>query len=145
MTFQTDILCSFLFGGTVGPGAAGEITTLVDLEGKTPLNCTLTEKGFCTEANGSLVLFTLVDLPWKTEMLLGTPFLDDISAHAGGGAPGYLFECSTIIGKVDDTCSGSTSTEEINVVVEFKEYSAKTKRSALPGTAHKAVPKRTYW
>jgi hypothetical protein len=133
MTFKTDVTCSGLFGGTVATGGvaqADEITTVVDLEGKTPLSCTLTEKGACTEANGSLILVTPVNLPWKTELLLNEekPFLDDIL-----GSPGYLIECTTILGKIDDTCTGATSTEEKNVAGGVEGIFSETETITPPG------------
>src|SRR6202044_1373700 len=63
MGTKTDVLCSATLEGTVGPGATDEITKIVDLESKNPLNCTIQEKGACEEANGSLILVTPVNLP----------------------------------------------------------------------------------
>lgn len=84
---------------------------MVDLEGKNPLSCTITTKGACEEANGSLISVTPVDLPWTTSVALsGTAFTDAITKE-----PGYLIECKALGIKVDDTCKGNTSTELVNV------------------------------
>jgi hypothetical protein len=96
-----DILCGYLFEGTVGPGSTGMITALLDLEGKDPLDCVAHE--LC---EGALVAVTPVNLPWKTEIELKTNGeIRDIIL----GSPGYTAECKTIVGTFIDTCTGETA------------------------------------
>ena len=72
-----------------------------------------------------------VDLPWLTELSLGhngkgaPVFLDKLSGD-GKGEPGYLTECKTALGTVDDTCTEVSATftgegrnEGSDVVVTF--------------------------
>jgi hypothetical protein len=59
----TDSTCSEKFEGELGPGAAGEITKVVDLEGKTPLHC------LASSCEGGLDTYTPLHLPWKTKVL----------------------------------------------------------------------------
>jgi hypothetical protein len=117
MTTATDILCSFKFVGTIGPNGVDSITLLQDLEAKdNALNCIITAKGACEEANGTLITLAPVDLPWATLLILmeNGEFLDEI-ASSGAGNPGYLIECKALGIKVDDTCTGATQTQEKNV------------------------------
>lgn len=113
----TDVTCSGKFAGTIGANGADSITLVEDLEAKdNSLNCVLTAKGACEEANGSLITVTPVNLPWATLLILkeNGEFADKISS-SGAGAPGYLVECKALGIKVDDTCTGATQTVETNV------------------------------
>lgn len=54
-----------------------------------------------------------VNLPWLSEISLsGTEFLSNIleSTEEPKGVPGYLVECETPLGLVDDTCTTSAGT-----------------------------------
>jgi hypothetical protein len=113
----TDILCSGKFVGTINANGADTITLVEDLAGKdNTITCTITAKGSCEEANGSAISVTAVNLPWATLLILmeNGEFLDEISS-SGAGNPGYLVECKVVGIKIDDTCTGSTQTQEKNV------------------------------
>jgi hypothetical protein len=117
MSTATDVLCSGKFVGTIGANGVDSITLVEDLEAKDNLlNCIITAKGACEEANGSLILVTPVNLPWATKLILmeNGEFLDEIFS-SGVGNPGYLIECKALGIKVDDTCTGITQTQEKNV------------------------------
>jgi hypothetical protein len=117
MKTATDILCSFKFVGTIGPNGVDSITLLEDLEAKdNSLNCIITAKGACEEANGTLITVIPVNLPWATKLILmeNGEFLDEIFS-SGAGNPGTLIECKALGIKVDDTCTGATQTQEKNV------------------------------
>ena len=108
-----DVLCSGKFVGTIGVDGADSITLVEDLEGKdNSLNCTLSAKGTCEEANGSKITVFPQKLPWTTKLVLmeNGEFLDEIT-----GEPGYLIECKIFGIKIDDTCTGDTQTQEKNI------------------------------
>jgi hypothetical protein len=60
-----------------------------------------------------------VDLPWKTEIEESNW---DLISQNGKGQPGYLVECKTIIGKVDDVCT--TKEEATRALVELVNLAA---------------------
>ena len=131
----TDVSCSGKFVGTIGLSGVDSITLVEDLEGKdNSLNCVITAKGACEEANGSLITVVPVNLPWATLLYLmadGT-FLDEISS-SGAGAPGYLVECKALGIKVDDTCSGATQTVETNVTGAVEGAFSENETTTPPG------------
>jgi hypothetical protein len=104
-----DVNCSGKFEGTVGPGAADEITKVVDLEGKNPLHCS------AASCEGGLATVTPVHLPWKTKVVLsGEKFLDELGPGTGG-EPGYKVSGCKILGiETTDECTGKTDSELTN-------------------------------
>jgi hypothetical protein len=120
---KADLLCGGLFVGTVGPGGADAVSTLLnskseaesalDLASKSflSLKCELMEKGACEEANGTAItVFPLGLTPgWASEILLpiATLFVDDIKEGTGGMLPGFEVTCKTaLLGVETDTCRG---------------------------------------
>jgi hypothetical protein len=105
--------CSGKFVGTVGPLAADSITEVLSLTGTSTISCTIITHGAC---EGTTAEVKGIHLPWTTELLLATEteFRDDIVSGTGG-EPGYTVVCKTILGNVTDTCTGKTSSEELNV------------------------------
>jgi hypothetical protein len=117
-----DILCSGLFEGTVGPGAADLITLVEELEGEHKdvvqgnggwVNCFIHEHGSCEEANETLVMVFPLHLPWTTlvELIVnekGEEVFVDLIVEGVGGKPGYLTECKLLGIKGDAECVGTT-------------------------------------
>lgn len=106
-SLDADILCSGSFEGTIGPGAAGTITKVIDLEGKDPLNCT--KETLCEM---ELVLVEARNLPWKTEIVLKTiggvsEYIEEIS-NATGNAGYLLTECLVLGISTSDECVGGS-------------------------------------
>ena len=129
MKTGTDLLCSGLFEGTINSNGKDEITLVEDLEAKDVtkanegnaetgwVDCEISAKGLCEEANGALTKVFPLGLPWKTQLLLivvgGKEIIvDDLQ----GTTLGYLVECLSFGVKVDDACTGETSGEVLNVV-----------------------------
>jgi len=108
MSAGTRITCKGKDKGTVGPGAADEITEIAAEECKFVSG----HAGSCTESDP--VTAKAVHLPWDTELVLpegaGTMARDDIKT-SGAGTPGWSVECTVLgIFKIQDTCEGETST-----------------------------------
>ena len=105
-----DVLCSWLYDGTVGPGGKDLVTSFLNLSGEltSELTCVIDEGSMCKE---SLMLLLPLNLPWETEIELmeGTIFLDKI-LNAGNN-PGYLLRCTNIFTEKVETygCVGNTS------------------------------------
>ncbi|MFZ2114911.1 MAG: hypothetical protein WAU77_14405 [Solirubrobacteraceae bacterium] len=115
----SDILCSGLLDGTIGPdglGVVSEVLTLAKMAvsstvlSGTALTCE--EHSVCAEP-----LLWAVNLPWNTllelaETDLGTIFVDLILA-GGKGNPGYYLECMGLSGLTDECkAEGASETGE---------------------------------
>jgi hypothetical protein len=95
--------------GTVGPGANDE--TITTEFAKPETNCKPTAKAFNLEDKEVANSCTKVDnvaavnLTWKTELVADAEGKWDLLLKgSGAGQPGYLVECVTPLGLVDDTC-----------------------------------------
>ncbi|MGA7704084.1 MAG: hypothetical protein WB998_04225 [Solirubrobacteraceae bacterium] len=91
---KSKVLCSGMFDGTVGPGAADSITEVLSLTDvlvtlSAPLTCTPVET--CTSAT-----VAPVGLPWKTELSSVT---DDELFNGG-----WEVVCKTTLGTFEETC-----------------------------------------
>ncbi len=103
---RPDVLCSVLMEGeTATNGELVEIDIVLDLEEKTPLKCT-DDAGICTT-----VTVTALNLPWDLtfELMAVAPTMLIIYS-----AFNFTINCTTIIGKVEDTCEGKVTEEGIN-------------------------------
>ncbi len=116
--------------GTVGPGHEDTITSLTVTGPST--NCKPTAKAenlkseevanACQEVKAVAAL----DLPWLSELALGenakkeSVFLDRLSSD-GQGEPGFLTECKTALGTVDDTCTEQSATTTAEVKNETSD------------------------
>jgi hypothetical protein len=125
---KTSVECNGTFVGTVGPGAADEITLVEDLEAKDVtkanegnattgwLDCKIVTKGICEEATGALVKVFPLHLPWITTLALNanatSGFVDNISNSESN--PGYEVKCHVIGIEAGDTCTGNTGGEAAN-------------------------------
>jgi hypothetical protein len=112
---KADALCSGILDGTIGPGAADEITELLTLAGVAVPKTALEPSGLaCTnDSNCESAKAWAINLPWLTEVQLweeGTEsgFVILISAHAGGAAPGWYVECTVLGVKATDECKAAT-------------------------------------
>jgi hypothetical protein len=102
--------------GSVGPGTEAQITTVTfNLAG-----CKL-DPG----TNGCTAIDNVaaVNLPWLTELTLGKNaageevFLDLI-LNGGKGTPGYLVECVTALGLINDVCTNELGSADIDNTTE---------------------------
>jgi len=130
MSTGTEILCSGIFVGTVGPDAADEITdvtnlslvkeTTTNLAGQTvtAVSCTFEKGGLCLNSAGELVWVIPVHLPWKTEILLDEGLYIDSFTAGTGGLPGWEVSCNTFLGLETDTCEGKPGADLENNVAE---------------------------
>jgi|ERR1700722_2435546 len=129
-----DIDCSELQIVELLPNGLRIVLSVLNLNGAAPpIICLLLVKGACTEAAESEIKGEAIDLPWEGVITLsGGKFIEEILAD-GGGEPGFLVECNTLLGKTDDSCTGETDDELKNVTegVEgfFSESEAITKRT----------------
>jgi hypothetical protein len=127
-SLKVDILCSISFGGSVGPGNKDLITLAEDLEGHDVtsistqkwVDCSLSSKGMCEEANGTLTEVFPLNLPWETKFELityetGLEEFVDLITNAGKN-PGFLMECKILGIKGDASCTGETKTRLENGV-----------------------------
>jgi len=135
--------CNGAFDGTVGPGAADEITAVLNLEkvevGKelvgTALSCEVLTSAFeeCGKV-GELASVWVDGLPWKTELLLnGSVIEDDITSATAG----YHVVCPGSA-KKENLCNGVLSAvvtnETTDVLGTFSE--ATNEETCTTGTGH---------
>jgi hypothetical protein len=97
--------------GTVGAGATDETLTATFAEGGT--KCTPAAKAFnledkevanaCTKVDA----VTAINLPWTTTLEEDAEGKWDLLSKGPGaaGQPGYLTECVTLLGLIDDVCT----------------------------------------
>jgi hypothetical protein len=124
-----DILCSVIFIGTVGPGAADEVTLVEGLSTEdNVIDCVAHE--LC---ENNLATVTAVNLPWSSAIILmaNGEILDIYTGT--GGEPGYEAVCKTILGTFADEClaegTGAQAVlknEATDVFGEFSENEAIT-------------------
>jgi hypothetical protein len=105
--------------GTVGTGAADETKTVTFGTTCKPAATATNLKGELVE-NQCLTVDTLtaLDLPWKTEGVDEGAEKWDLIKSGTGGTPGYLIECVTVLGLVDDSCVSSTEANSVLVLLE---------------------------
>ncbi len=106
-TEKVAVKCSGHDEGTVGPGAADEVTKITGLSGELNAPCTVEEGSLCESATAMAV-----NLPWATELVTVEGAIRDLITTANAG---WAVTCETIIGPVVDTCEGMTSTAMENV------------------------------
>lgn len=109
------IECTGTDKGTVGPGAADELTEVKATE------CKHVAGEECPSPSAEAV-----HLPWKTELYEEGSAIRDKVANSGAGLPGWKVKCSIL----SDTCEAETSTAiklvEVGIVdATFEEKSAK--------------------
>jgi hypothetical protein len=96
--------------GWVGPGSEDEVTSVTFNVGSCfldPKSENLKEEAVSNSCT-SIDSVSVIGLPWKTLVVLsGTVFLDQITGTAN---PGYLVECVTSLGLVDDACTTQKGT-----------------------------------
>jgi hypothetical protein len=86
----------------------------------------------------------MINLPWLTEIVLsGTSFIDLILGDEAG-VPGYLFECTTVLGLIDDTCATEAMTTTImneteDIDATFPLASEAERTSCTQGNAKSGV------
>ena len=115
--------CTGSFVGTVGADGVGQITEMLNAA-KQKIRVGLTGTGeilSCTNVencgSGEVVP---VDLPWNTILYLmeSGSFLNLIFS-SGAGAPGYEVSCTVLGIKVEEKCTGETSTTINNMPGEL--------------------------
>jgi len=121
---EAAILCSGLFIGTVGPGAADEITGVLNLNSELTSNGVLTELGLesadcVNERECPSPLVWAENLPWLTILsLMEGGLILDLFFKEAGKQPAFEVDCSTIIGLIEDLCEGETSVDLENMPTE---------------------------
>lgn len=131
-----DVLCSLLYAGKINAPNNGMVTSVVSLAGATNIMCPFgASKGAC---EGTEALMEAVNLPWLLESLLATIggkelFLVDVK-ETGHGLPGYLVACKTILGTMDDTCTGETSAEVRNLQAGIETEFVSTIEAITPAS-----------
>jgi hypothetical protein len=115
-----DILCTMIYDGTIEAGGELGLVEAMLMEGGELLNENGELNGAgndmidCVSDNGTCsgeVLYTVLNLPWHIEVVLDVTkeaFLGDILEEAGK-IPTYDINCNTILGLVEDSCSGLSS------------------------------------
>jgi hypothetical protein len=93
---QESVECTEKGEGSVGAGAAGELTKLALSECATIKGCGAT--GITAEP---------VNLPWHTELVSVEGASRDRLVSGGKGTPGIKVECKVLGVKIPDTCSGT--------------------------------------
>jgi hypothetical protein len=124
---KLDVLCSFIWDGTVLTDGESEITEVLSLTGvlvsKTPLTgeaLSCENKENCG-ATGALALFYPLNLPWVDLLYLreNGQIWDDVTSKAAEKAasgPGYEFECTILGTKVTDECTTASGLFEFQAI-----------------------------
>jgi hypothetical protein len=115
-----DILCTGIFDGTIEAGGELGLVEALLMEGGELLNENGELNGAgndmidCVSDNGTCsgeVLVTVLNLPWHIEVVLDATkeaFLADFLEEVGK-IPTYDINCNTILGLIEDSCSGLSS------------------------------------
>jgi|HubBroStandDraft_3_1064219.scaffolds.fasta_scaffold44081_2 hypothetical protein len=101
---EPKIECKETDEGSVGIFGRGEVTKATMAE------CKIL-KGPCT----SIGTVTALHLPWATQLENVEGKFRDMTADNGSGAPGLGFDCSTILGLIEDQCTGEITSATENV------------------------------
>jgi hypothetical protein len=101
--------CELVEKAVVGPGNLGEITAVTNSSGKTPIACTIVERGhFCTES----AEVEPEKLPWATELAgIGAKLWDGWKAY-------WKITCTSGAGKFSEQCSGLEAPKAENLGLE---------------------------
>lgn len=119
-----DILCSGIFDMDIeAGGVTGAIESFLTLTkellevvgGGDLVEC---EEHGTSKLCSNPVDVVTVGLPWPFETMLtaGGLWYLLINPHAGGPGPGIILDCNSILGLIEDTCSGPTGAQLINGV-----------------------------
>jgi hypothetical protein len=107
--FKPDILCSVLFTGeTVTNGTNFQITQVLDLAEKSPMSC-VDDAGVCTNP----VSVTAGNLPWAVKVEKVGAIYHFVVARFR-----FTVVCTTVIGKIEDTCEVKGEDETAENLVE---------------------------
>jgi hypothetical protein len=122
---KATVLCSGVGDGWIGPNSLYWGSEVLSLEGGVVNTTALSAPGLaCTAQSGCEashpVTAWIVNLPYEGEVVLmedggTTYFAGLLSAHPGGGTPGWEIECSILFVKSSDECSASTSVVELTL------------------------------
>jgi hypothetical protein len=128
--------CSSEFTGTVAALGEDEVASVLDLAGKTTIECNVTT-GVPLCSAGSKASVKAVHLPWKTNLLEPKPGeIRDDFLNSGAGEPGFNIICNNI----GITCEGKSSSiflrnEGGEALFEFEAKSEKSKECSDGGSA----------
>jgi hypothetical protein len=123
--FTATVDCEGLFDGTVGPGAADEVTKVLNAAGEetgTPLsglaiNCEVLAGNSCGAA-GSLAELWPENLPWPTTLELMEPAAELILDLLGNAAKKSAYEILCVASGTSNLCEGIASAILTNGVNE---------------------------
>jgi hypothetical protein len=101
----------------------------------------------CTIDSGpreSIDAITAIDLPWLTELIVDEPNLLDLVLNGENGLPGYLLECATVLGLMDDACTGEHATTTVtngteDVDISFSIPTAEEELGCIQGNSKSGV------
>jgi hypothetical protein len=126
-----EVLCSRIFVGTIGPGAAGSVTEVLDLAQKlvgtdgstltgTALLCDVTlEEGSlvdCKTGTGEAELW-VANLPWTTTLELVAGAVLNKFVGSATGEPGYEVSCLSLLGvKGENLCVAPSATSTFTLM-----------------------------
>jgi hypothetical protein len=141
---KSDILCEeVLTLGTVGEIVGGVFNPKLDTVTSVEFMklCTI-DTGPC-ESIGSEDKVLAVHLPWLTEIVLTEGAFVDLILGTEG-QPGYLIECTTVVGLIEDVCiteNGTTTitNEAEDIDATFPIPTAAEKESCTQGNAKSGV------
>lgn len=98
------IKCSENDTGWVAASGEDGISTVTNLK------CTSVKEGQCKK----IVSVEPRNLPWGTRLVeIGSETRDELISGSSGGAPGWRIACETILGKTEDTCERSGTTQGV--------------------------------
>lgn len=97
--------CEVAGKGTVGPGRFGLVTSITMSSCIVPAKAENIKGELVTNACTSEDSVSLLNLPWLSEVALSGGAFIAVITSGGSGEPGYLVECATLLGLVDDTCT----------------------------------------
>ncbi len=110
--------CTLTVKGTVGPGAAGTITSITGPSGEKAAPCSVVGRGE-TLCEGT-AHWEAVNLPWATELTTINGKLKQTIKNGGKGTPGWSLKCGGIFGEQTEACGGTTNTGMVNNLPEGK-------------------------
>jgi hypothetical protein len=113
-----NVLCSFLFEGTVEGEGLDQVTMVYDLASPqnlieelvgTPVLCISGN-----ECENDTAQIWPINLPWLTEVKkdVGTGLFYDLTLANGNGPPGYHFECTVLAIKREELCVAPAANPE---------------------------------
>jgi hypothetical protein len=121
---KVDVLCSFIWDGTILTNGESEITEVLTLAGAAVSKTPLTGEGLSCEnkencgATGALVVVFPLHLPWLDLLFLkeNGQIWDDVTSPGSSAGPGYETECTVLGTKITDECTSTGGLTQFLVI-----------------------------